>query len=74
MVIFSHSYGLCAWRAYPRGGKGKRCNVIKTAGTRYRLMPTDRKEIIRCAVIACLAVCAFFAIVHGTALLISVMP
>ena len=40
----------------------------KTADTRYRLVPTEPREIIQSAIIACLAVGGFFAIVHLTAL------
>lgn len=51
-------------------GKGKEKEVTNKADTRYSLVPTDRKTIIQCVVIACLAVGAFFAIVHITALII----
>lgn len=43
------------------------------ADTRYRLMPTEPSEIIRCIIGSCLAVAAFFGIVHTTALIASVV-
>lgn len=63
MVIFSHSYGLCAWSSLSTGRQGREVRMYqKTRGTSTRLMPQDPREIIQCMVVACLVAAAIVGI------------
>lgn len=43
------------------------------ADTRYSLVPTDQRTIIRCIIGSCLAVAAFFGLIHAVAFVTRVM-